>query len=378
MNRGRPVQAPAARVTAAVAVTLMAVLWLVPVLGLVLTALRPADQIAASGWWRAPFATQTTTALRTAGAGAQRSGKTGFVIEGRLLEPGARLQAWGLAARSPRAHAPGDNAALPGGRVLTVDIDGSYRLTAPGPFSDPRGQRIFVTTPAPPRLTLHNIAHVTGAGGLGRALANTLAVAIPATALPILLAAFAAHALAGMRFAGRGLVLAGVVGLMVVPPQLALIPLLSLHNALGLGKGYWSVWLAHTGFGLPLAIFVLRSAMTAVPRDILDAARLDGASELRILWGIVLPLCLPAVAGFAALQFLWVWNDLLVATVFLGNTPGQLVLSGHLRALMGARGGEWHILAASALVSIVVPVTVFVALQRPLRRALTAAAGPGG
>ncbi|MCL7464041.1 carbohydrate ABC transporter permease [Phaeovulum sp. NW3] len=372
MNRGRRIPARAAAVT----VSLMAVLWLVPVLGLVVTALRPADQIAASGWWRAPFATQTTTALRTAGAGVQGPGDTGFVIEGGLLSPRARLQAWGLTARAPQAHAPGDSVALSGGRALTVDAEGRYRLTAPGPFTDPRGQRIFVTTATPPRLTLDNLTRVTGAEGLGRALANTLAVAIPATALPILIAAFAAHALAGMRFAGRGLVLAAIIGLMVVPPQLALIPLLSLHNALGLGKGYGSVWLAHTGFGLPLAIFVLRSAMAAVPRDILDAARLDGASELRILWGIVLPLCLPAVAGFAALQFLWVWNDLLVATVFLGNTPGQQVLSGHLRALMGARGGEWHILAAAALVSLAVPVAVFATLQRPLRRALAAGAEP--
>jgi alpha-glucoside transport system permease protein len=162
------------------------------------------------------------------------------------------------------------------------------------------------------------------------------------------------------------------VGLLVVPLQLALIPLLQIHNAVGIGKGYLGIWLAHTGFGLPLAIYLLRNYMVGLPRDIIENARVDGATDFQIFTKIILPLSFPALASFAIFQFLWTWNDLLVALVFLGTSNDQQVLTGNIVNLMGSRGGDWEILSASAFVSIVVPLIVFFSMQRFLVRGLLA------
>src|SRR5690606_21384320 len=145
-----------------------------------------------------------------------------------------------------------------------------------------------------------------------------------------------------------------------------------MHNSIGIGKGYLGIWLAHTGFGLPLAIYLLRNYMVGLPREIIESARVDGATEFQIFRRIILPLSFPALASFAIFQFLWVWNDLLVATVFLGNSADQLVMTGVLRELMGSRGGDWEILAASAFLSISVPLIVFFAMQKYLVRGLLA------
>ncbi len=212
----------------------------------------------------------------------------------------------------------------------------------------------------------------TAAAGVGQSFINTLTVAIPATIIPILIAAFAAYALAWMEFPGRALLIAAVVGLLVVPLQLALIPVLQLHNDVGIGKGYLGVWLAHTGFGLPLAIYLLRNYMVGLPRDIIENAKVDGATDFQIFLKIVLPLSFPALASFAIFQFLWTWNDLLVALVFLGTDDDTLVLTARLVNLLGSRGGQWEILAASAFVSIAVPLAVFFAMQRYLVRGLLA------
>ena len=212
----------------------------------------------------------------------------------------------------------------------------------------------------------------TAAAGVGQSFLNTLTVAIPATIIPILIAAFAAYALAWMDFPGRALLIAAVVGLLVVPLQLALIPLLQLHNDVGIGKGYLGVWLAHTGFGLPLAIYLLRNYMVGLPRDIIESAKVDGATDFEVFVKIVLPLSFPALASFAIFQFLWTWNDLLVALVFLGTDDNTLVLTGRLVNLLGSRGGQWEILATSAFVSIVVPLVVFFSMQRYLVRGLLA------
>jgi alpha-glucoside transport system permease protein len=207
---------------------------------------------------------------------------------------------------------------------------------------------------------------------VGQAFLNTMTVAIPATVIPILIAAFAAYALAWMEFPGRALLVAAVVGLLVVPLQLALIPLLQFHNWIGIGKGYLGIWLAHTGFGLPLAIYLLRNYMVGLPRDIIENARVDGATDFQIFTKIILPLSFPALASFAIFQFLWTWNDLLVALVFLGTSNGQQVLTGNLVNLLGSRGGDWEILATSAFVSIAVPLLVFFSMQKYLVRGLLA------
>ena len=195
----------------------------------------------------------------------------------------------------------------------------------------------------------------------------------PATIIPILVAAFAAYALAWMDFPGRALLIAAIVGLLVVPLQLALIPLLQLHNAVGIGKGYLGVWLAHTGFGLPLAIYLLRNYMVGLPRDIIENAKVDGATDFQIFTRIILPLSFPALASFAIFQFLWTWNDLLVALVFLLDASGDTtVMTKQIIELLGTRGGDWEILATAAFISIAVPLLVFFAMQKYLVRGLLA------
>jgi alpha-glucoside transport system permease protein len=174
-----------------------------------------------------------------------------------------------------------------------------------------------------------------------------------------------------------------IIGLLVVPLQMSLIPLLRFYNEVGLffgvpAKTYLGIWLAHTGFGLPLAIYLLRNYISSLPHEIMESARIDGATDFEIFIRIVLPLSIPALAAFSIFQFLWVWNDLLVAMVFLGNTEDQLVLTGRLRELLGSRGGNWEILTASAFVSIIVPLIVFFSLQRFLVRGLLAGSVKGG
>ncbi len=160
----------------------------------------------------------------------------------------------------------------------------------------------------------------------------------------MLVAAFAAYALAWMEMPGRALLVAAVVGLLVVPLQVAFIPLLKLHIGVGLGKGYLGIWLAHTGFGLPLAVFLLRNYMVGLPGEIIESARVDGATDFQIFRRIILPLSFPALASFAIFQFLWVWNDLLVAKVFLGTGEDQVVMTGRIVDLLaraGAIGRSW-------------------------------------
>ena len=257
-----------------------------------------------------------------------------------------------------------------------MQADGFYELTAESSLEGARLPRVFVTASTPPDFTVQNYNNVLfsplAGQSIGQAFLNTLTVAIPATIIPILVAAFAAYALAWMDFPGRALLVAFVVGLLVVPLQLALIPLLQFHNWIGIGKGYLGIWLAHTGFGLPLAIYLLRNYMAGLPRDIIENARVDGATDFQIFVKIILPLSFPALASFAIFQFLWTWNDLLVALVFLGTGNDQQVLTGNLVNLMGSRGGDWEILSASAFVSIAVPLAVFFAMQKYLVRGLLA------
>lgn len=359
------------------AALLLVILWTVPTAGLFVSSFRDRDQISATGWWKSLTTTEQTGFVRSGTAEDQRPEGDVFVIDGNVLAPDQSLLGWGTRAREPAAYQPGETAELDGAR-LTVAGDGSYRLESDRPFEMRRGERIFVTTGSPPDFTLSNYSRVLQAEGIGRAFMNTMTVTIPATIIPILIAAFAAYALAWMEFPGRALLTAAVVGLLVVPLQVALIPLLRLHNDIGIGKGYLGIWLAHTGFGLPLAIYLLRNYMAGLPREVIESARVDGATEFQIFRRIILPLSFPALASFAIFQFLWVWNDLLVATVFLGNTREQLVMTGVLRELMGSKGGEWEILATSAFISIAVPLVVFFAMQKYLVRGLLAGSVKGG
>lgn len=357
-------------------VVLLVVLWVFPTFGLLVSSFRTSDQISSSGWWNA-LSTQESqnSPVRIRGEEVEVDGK--FVIKGELFpSTDTELSAWGTSSLKPNAYKPGEVADLGSGNTLTVDNRGNYVLTSPNSFADQRNPRVFTTASTPPEFTLDNYRTVLfssrGGEGVGQSFINTMTVAIPATVIPILIAAFAAYALAWMRFPGRALLIAFVVGLLVVPLQLALIPLLTLHNQIGIGKSYLGIWLAHTGFGLPLAIYLLRNYMVGLPRDIIENARVDGATDFQIFTRIVLPLSFPALASFAIFQFLWTWNDLLVALVFLGASDDKLVLTGRLVNLMGSRGGDWEILATSAFVSIAVPLAVFFAMQRYLVRGLLA------
>lgn len=350
----------------------LVLLWTLPTFGLLVSSLRDRDQITASGWWQAMFPSQQNVIYRVGAAETQvREGVT-WVIAGSVFDgKTGEVRAFGVSSRAPTAFAPDEAADMGVGVAATVATDGSYRVVSDVPFAG-RSPRLFVTTLTSPDFTFANYQRVIFAEGLGRAFLNTLTVAIPATVIPILIAAFAAYALAWMEFPGRALIIAAIVGLLVVPLQLSLIPLLSLHNKIGIGKEYIGIWLAHTGFGLPLAIYLLRNYMVGLPREIIESARIDGASDFQIFLRIILPLSFPALASFAIFQFLWTWNDLLVATVFLGNSEDQLVMTGVLRELLGSRGGDWEILAASAFVSMFVPLVVFFTLQKYLVRGLLA------
>jgi alpha-glucoside transport system permease protein len=221
------------------------------------------------------------------------------------------------------------------------------------------------------QLTAENYQAVM-AEGLGSAFVNSLVVTIPATVIPIVVAAFAAYAFAWMRFPGRRLLFAIVVGLLVLPLQMALIPLLRVYTHLDLTGTFLGTWLAHAGFGLPLAIFLLYSYMSELPRDIFESAYMDGASHFEAFLHLAVPLSMPALVSFAIFQFLWVWNDLLVALVFLGTDSEVATLTATLNELVGTKGESWHLLTAGAFVSMVVPLLVFLLLQRYFVRGLLA------
>lgn len=365
-------------------VLLLVALWTLPTAGLLISSFRDKDQLAVSGWWTALSTSSRNVVGRAAAPDSQVEAQGGFVISGNLLEGGAgRISAFGFRAQEPAAFEAGETAQMGDSVTLTVAENGDYAIFSPVRMEGRRGERIFYTVSQPPRFTLDNYREVLASEGIGRAFLNSLTVTIPATIIPIMVAAFAAYALAWMKFPARGLIIAAVVGLLVVPLQLSLIPLLTLYNTVGnaLGfqaKGYLGIWLAHTGFGLPLAIYLLRNYMAGLPNEIIESARVDGASDFDIFRKIVLPLSFPALASFAIFQFLWVWNDLLIALVFLGPQKDQLVLTGKLVNLLGSRGGNWEILTASAFITIVVPLAVFFVLQRYLVRGLLAGSVKGG
>ena len=211
------------------------------------------------------------------------------------------------------------------------------------------------------QFTLANYLGVLTAEGMGQAFLNSLTISIPATIIPIAIATFAAYALAWMTFPGRQALFIIIVALLVVPLQMTFIPVLRAYSTLGLAGDFWAVWLAHTGYGLPLGIYLLRNYIGSLPRDLIEAAAVDGASHLKIFTRLIVPLSMPAIASFAVFQFLWVWNDLLVALVYLGGTPDVAPVTLKLTNLIGSRGQDWHLLTAGAFVSMIVPWGYFLA-----------------
>ena len=225
--------------------------------------------------------------------------------------------------------------------------------------------------------TIRNYDRVVFADDMGGSFLNSMLVAVPATVIPITIAAFAAYGIAWMNFRGRELLFVMIVGLLVVPLQMALIPILRLYTQARLNGTFLGIWLAHTGFGLPLATYILYGYVSSIPKEIIESAHADGATPWMLFTRLVLPLSMPAIASFAIFQFLWVWNDLLVALVFLGTQPAKAVLTARLAELVGSRGQDWHVLTAGAFLTMIVPLIVFFALQRYFVRGMMAGSVKG-
>jgi alpha-glucoside transport system permease protein len=231
------------------------------------------------------------------------------------------------------------------------------------------------TTPANfTRLTFQNYSDVFSQANMGEAFVNSVAITVPATIIPILIAAFAAYAFSFMTFPGRDFLLILIVGLLVVPTQVALVPLLKFYGTIGINGTLPAVWLTHIGFGMPLAVYIIRNYMSTLPKEVIESAKIDGASHFQTFWRLILPMSTPVLASFAIFQFLWVWNDLLNALIFSGqNAP----LTVALNRLLGEQGQGWQLLTAGGLFTMIVPIIVFLSLQRYFVRGLTAGSVKG-
>jgi len=366
-------------------VILLVTIWTLPTLGLLVSSVRDKDQLTTSGWWTALTTNSQTEVFRLPTAEEQVAVADGYEIRSQLFEPGAksRITNWGVRADGLTDNQPGRAVPFDDSSTLALAPDGTAVWHSKEKFTHTRGPRLFFGADYPPQFSLDNYREVLASEGVGRAFINTLTVALPATFVPILIAAFAAYALAWMDFKGRFFFLAMIIGLIVVPLQMSLIPVLKLFALIGStldvpSKSYVTVWLAHTGFGLPLAIYLLRNYMASLPRDIIESAYMDGATHFQIFVKMILPLSMPALASFAIFQFLWTWNDLLVAAVFLGQGEGKTVMTQQLIELLGSRGDNWEILTSGAFISIAIPVVVFLSLQKYFVRGLLAGSVKGG
>ncbi len=232
---------------------------------------------------------------------------------------------------------------------------------------------------ANPNLTFENYAEVLFGGSqpLAGFFVNSILITIPSVAIPIILATMAAYGFAWTRFPLRDTLFVAIFALQIVPLQVALLPLLEIFVGTGLNGTFWTVWIAHSTFALPLATFLLHNSMREIPAELVEAARVDGAGHVRIFTTIMLPLMKPAIAAFSVFQFLWVWNDLLVALVFAGGTADVAPLTVRVAELAGTRDSDWHLLASGAFVSIIIPLIVFFALQRFFVRGLLAGSVKG-
>ncbi|HLZ69096.1 MAG TPA: carbohydrate ABC transporter permease [Dehalococcoidia bacterium] len=216
----------------------------------------------------------------------------------------------------------------------------------------------------PLHFTLDNYQKVLTTNHMGQSFVNSLFIAIPATVIPILVAAYAAYAFAWMEFPGRDWLFLVVVGLLVVPPQMTLIPVLRLYTQLHLAGTFPGLWLAHTGYGLPFAVYLLRNFFGSLPREMMESAYVDGAGPFTVFFRLVLPTSVPALASLAIFQFMWVWNDLLIALVYLGGAPDVAPMPVTISNLVNSLGQNWQLLTAAAFISMALPLSVFFALQR--------------
>lgn len=226
---------------------------------------------------------------------------------------------------------------------------------------------------SPARFTVENYAQVLTAQGMDRSFFNSFIITIPGTILPVLLGAMAAYAFAWVQFRGRNIIFLVIVALLVIPIQTTLVPVLRLFNQFGLTGSFVGIWIAHTAYGLPFSIYLLRNFFVSLPRELFESAKIDGANDITVFSRIVVPLSVPALASLGIFQFMWVWNDLLIALVFMGN-PELQPMTVRIQAMLGTYATEWHIMSAAAFISMAMPLVVFFALQRYFVTGLTAGA----
>ena len=347
---------------------LIVVLWTIPTMGIFISSWRNREDIASSGWWQVlpyrEWKSVQAVDIKELGVDPNQvmtiEGVTGTFDQFRagIETPDGKRVTW-----------------IGNKRLGKVEIQqkvwtASWDFTLDN-YKQVLGGQNFTFRHA------DGTVEVVPGDNMSRAFMNSLSVAVPSTVIPILIAAFAAYAFAWMKFPGRRGMFIMVVALQVVPLQIALVPILRDYTALNLNGTFLGIWLSHTGFGLALATYLLYNYISSLPREILESAFIDGASHFTVFTQLVLPLSVPALASFAIFQFNWVWNDYLVALIFLGGNPEFELVTQRMAAIVGARGQDWHLLTAGAFVSMVLPLTVFFALQRYFLRGLLAGSVKG-
>lgn len=377
-----------------VAIIIICAIWLVPTIGLLVTSFRPLQYIQTTGWWMAlvyPGSRQYKESC------AACHGKDGKAVPGAdLTSPDLISQfqrsANLLLALDQQFNGKPHMGSTPVPSAIDTSNILSYLKKLSGVSTTPlftfnnyidaimgyRGRNNYVADCASGAQSVDlncNITDLVNPRGMGRAFLNSLAVSIPATLLPILFAAFAAYAFAWMEFRGRQVMFAILVGLQIVPLQMTFIPISQLYAQLGLNGTFVGIWLFHTGFGLPYAIFLIRNFLGSLPREVFESAYLDGASHWTAFYKLAIPLSVPALASLGIYQFLWIWNDFLVALVFLGGT--NPVMTYQIANMVTSLGSGWQLLTAAAFLSMALPMVVFFSLQRFFTRGMLAGAVKG-
>ena len=360
------------------------IVWLAPTFGLFISSFRDKDHLAISGWWTSLMTTEINEIHRTNGKDKQIKENGYYLIKDNIFDniEGKKISSFGVTSKKINEFNVGDTAVLKDKSLITVYENGDYEWKSEKEFKKKKGRRIFITASSPPNFTLNNYKEVLFKEGLGQAFLNTIAVALPSTLIPLIICSFFAYALTWMNFFGRDLLLATIIASLVVPLQMSLIPILTIYNDFGAlfgiaAKSYPGVWLAHTGFGLASTTFLLWNFIKSLPKEMMEAAKVDGANHYDTFVRIVVPLSIPAFASIFILQFLWVWNDLLVGLVFLDKHPSEIILTAKLKELLGSRGENWEILTTGAFISMTVPLFIFFSLQRYFIRGLVAGSVKG-